>query len=83
MCLNESCSTVSVCKKLCDKLPIQNGLKQGEDLSATVAFQLCFQISSLLENQEGLKLNGTHQLLAYADGISIVGEKIDAIQKLY
>jgi hypothetical protein len=28
-------------------------------------------------NQEGLKLNGTHQFLAYADD-NIVGENIDA-----
>jgi hypothetical protein len=26
------------------------------------------------ENQEGLKLNGTHQVLAYADDINIVEE---------
>jgi hypothetical protein len=32
------------------------------------------------EKQEGLKLNGTHQLLAYDDDI-ILGENIDTIQK--
>jgi hypothetical protein len=33
------------------------------------------------ENQEGLKLNGTHQLFAYSDDINIVVEKIDTIKK--
>jgi hypothetical protein len=33
------------------------------------------------ENQERLKLNGTHQLLIYADDVFILEENIDTIQK--
>jgi hypothetical protein len=33
------------------------------------------------EKQEGLKLSGTHQLLAYTDDVNILGENIDTIQK--
>jgi hypothetical protein len=32
-------------------------------------------------NQEGLKLNGTHQLLVYADDVCILGGSVHAIQK--
>jgi hypothetical protein len=32
------------------------------------------------ENQVGLKLNGTHQLLAYAD-VSLLGDNIDTIER--
>jgi hypothetical protein len=33
------------------------------------------------ENQVGLKLNGTHQLLAYADYVNLLGNNIDTIYK--
>jgi hypothetical protein len=36
---------------------------------------------SVEENQEGLKLNGTHQLLAYVDNVNTVGKSIDAMKK--
>ena len=32
-------------------------------------------------NQDGLKLNGTHQLLVYADNVNITGGSVCAIKK--
>jgi hypothetical protein len=33
------------------------------------------------ENQVELKLSGTHQLLAYADDVNLLGDNIDSVEK--
>jgi hypothetical protein len=38
-------------------------------------------VGKIQENQVGLKLNGTHQLLAYADDVNLLGRNIDSIKK--
>jgi hypothetical protein len=44
-------------------------------------FALEDAIGKVQENQEGQKLNVTHQLLAYADDVNIVEENVDTVKK--
>jgi hypothetical protein len=67
---------------LSDSFPIQNGLKQGDALSPLLFnFALEYAIRKVQENQVGMKLIGTHQLLAYVDGVNLLGDNIDTIKK--
>jgi hypothetical protein len=44
-------------------------------------FALVYAIGKVQENQVGLKFNGTHQLLAYADDVNLLGDNIETINK--
>ena len=65
-----------------DIFPISNGLKQGDALSAFL-YKCAWEcaIRRIQVNQDGLKLNGKHQLLVHTDDVNILGGSVHTVEK--
>jgi hypothetical protein len=78
MYLKEIYGKVHIGKYFSDSFPIQNGLKQGDELLFN--FALGYANRKVQENHLGLKLDGTHQFLAYVDGMYLLEDNIEIIK---
>jgi len=75
-------SIVRVGKNLSDLFPIGNGLQQGDAVMPLLFnFALECAIRRFQVIQDGLKLNGTHQLLVYADDFHVLGGSVRTIKE--
>jgi hypothetical protein len=82
MCLNETYSTVRIGKHLSDIFPIKNCLKQEYPLTPLFFnFALEYANRRVQVYQDGLKLNGTHQVLVYANDVNILDGSLHTIKK--
>jgi len=81
MCLKETYSRVSECKHMYDMLHIKSGMKQGALSPLFFSFALEYAIRRVQVNQNDLKLNGTHQLLVYADNFNVWGRSVHTVKK--
>ena len=80
--LIETYTRVRVGENASERFQIRSGLKQRNDLSPLLFnFALEYEIRRVQVNQDGLKLSGTHQLLAYSDDVNILGGSIHTLKE--
>ena len=80
-CLDGTQSKVRIGNYLSSSFLIKNGLKQVDALSPLLFnFALEYAIRKVQENL-GLDMNGTHQVLAYADDVNLIGNDIRTIER--
>ena len=77
MSLTETYSRVRLGKIATDSFPIRNGLHK----EMLFNFPLEYTIRRDQVNQDGLKLNGTHHLLAYDDDVNILGGTMPTLKE--
>jgi hypothetical protein len=65
-----------------DVFPIRNDLKQVDAVSPFLfSFALVYAIRKVKVDQDDWKLNGTRQLLVYADDVNILGVSVHTIKR--
>jgi hypothetical protein len=80
--LFETYNEVRIGKYLSHNFSIQNCLKQRDVLLPLLPkLALQYDLRKVQKNQVGLKLNGTNQLLAYAEDVKLLGDNIDTTRK--
>jgi hypothetical protein len=79
MCVNETYGKIDISKYffLCEII------RKKKRYFNTTASQLCYRIRhrKVQELEMKPKLNGTHQLLVYADDVNLLGDKTDKIMR--
>ncbi len=81
VCLNGSTGRVRVGGNISEPFLIRDGLKQGNEMSTTL-FNLTLEyvVRKLQVGNPGVTLNGTTQILGYADDLVLLGDSREAVK---